>query len=159
MSCVLPLGAKRLKPGASHQAASRARQDALSSPQQASAAACPDACGVYACAGAVRRCARHHVQPPSPVKHKRQECGTACPSRVAGTATAHHAARWHSALLRARMHPPPSLHSRAWLRSAAPSTGKRHTNTEPSHPWHREHGYKRAPPTSCPHRTLPAVFL
>jgi hypothetical protein len=49
------------------------------------------------------------------------------------------------ALLRARTRPPPSLRLCARLRSAAPSIGMRHADAEPSHPWHREHGYKRAP--------------
>jgi hypothetical protein len=40
---LLPLGAKRLKPGVSRQSTSRAHPAALSSPHQASAAACPDA--------------------------------------------------------------------------------------------------------------------
>jgi hypothetical protein len=40
-----------------------------------------------------------------PVKHKRQERGTACPSRTAGTASTCHVARWHSCLA-ARTHAP-----------------------------------------------------
>jgi hypothetical protein len=49
------------------------------------------------------------------------------------------------ALLRARPRPPPSLCLCARLCSAAPSAGKRHADAEPSHLWHREHGYKRSP--------------
>jgi hypothetical protein len=43
------------------------------------------------------------------------------------------------------MRSPPSLRSPAWLCSAAPSAGKCHADTEPSHPWHHERRYKRTP--------------
>jgi hypothetical protein len=96
----LPLGAKRLKPGMSCQAASRARQATLSSPQQASAAACADALPCVC----VRWCRLPlRLTPRAAVKHKRQERGVACPSRIAGTGTA--TARWHSCLA-ACMHAP-----------------------------------------------------
>jgi hypothetical protein len=94
----LPLGAKRLKPGMSRQAASRARQATLSSPQQASAAACADA---LPCVCVRWRRLPLRPTPRAAVKHKRQERGVACPSRIAGTATA----RWHSCLA-ARMQSP-----------------------------------------------------
>jgi hypothetical protein len=41
--------------------------------------------------------------------------------------------------------PPLSLRSRARIRSVVPSAGKHHADAEPPHPWHRQHGYKRAP--------------
>jgi hypothetical protein len=152
----LPLDANHLKPGASHQATSRAHQVALSSPQQASAAACPNALS------------RVHVRWRRPSLRLMPRAAASTRSSTSGKSTVLRALHTQlalpllastPALLRTRMRSPPSLRSPAWLRSAAPSAGKCHADTEPSHPWHHERRYKRTPPTSCPHYTPPTVFL
>jgi hypothetical protein len=90
-----------------------------------------------------------------PVKHKQQEHDAACPSCAAGTASAHHATlALQPCCVHACAHPVFALACTALLCCA-----KRHVDAKPSRPWHRERRYKRAPPTSCPHRTPPAVFL
>jgi hypothetical protein len=156
----LPLDAKCLKPSTFRQAALCAHQAALPSPQQASVAAYPNALP--------RVCMRWRCPPLRPMPR----AATSAQSSTSGKSATLHALHAQlalpllttllagtPALLCAHMRPPPSLCSCARLRSAAPSAGKRHTDAEPSHPWHREHGYKRATPTSCPHRTPPAIFL
>jgi hypothetical protein len=156
----LPLNAKCLKPSTFCQAALCAHQAALPSPQQASIAACPNALP--------RVCMGWRCPPLRPTPR----AATSAQSSTSGKSATLHALHAQlalpllttllagtPALQCAHMRPPPSLCSRARLRSAAPSAGKRHTDAEPSHPWHREHGYKRATPTSCPHRTPPAIFL
>jgi hypothetical protein len=128
---LLLLGAKRLKPGVSRQATSRAHPAMLSSPHQASAAACPDALP------RVRvRCPPLRPTPRATASARSSTSGKSAALRalhmqlalpllatvLAGTPT----------LLRARKRPPPSLRWCARLRPTAPSAAKLHIGCKTS---------------------------
>jgi hypothetical protein len=129
----LPFGAKRLKPGASRQAASHAHQAVLPSPQQASVAAYTDALS----------CVRMRWCPPllRPMPRAATSARSSTSSKSATLCALH------------GQLPLPLL---AMLLTGTPALPRRRRAVPP---WHREHGYKRAPHTSCPHRTPLAVFL
>jgi hypothetical protein len=156
----LSLDAKHLKPGASRQAALHARQAALPSPQQASVGACPNALPRVR----VRR--RRPPLRPMPRAAASARSSTSGKSAalcalhaqlalpllttpLVGTPTLLRACmRWPR--LCARVHGSALLRqvlARATLTSSRPIRGTTSADI------------KRAPPTSCPHRTPPAVFL